>query len=234
VPRHVSALELERLANDTGFKEQVRRAFKETEATLNSGLAKSRQAAGEQVKVRRQQFGDVSTAARQAELRAFVERTRQELVGLKNKANGQLGARRQQLIGELKEHVRRVAQAIATERGMDVVMLRTNNMLSYTEVSDITTAVLAKMSGESRSAQADAREEPSVSVNFSWPQAIFDMCHPWPVQKLMVTRRDRQMPWGLLACVIGAPALLPSNGKAASIGAFRRRPAKSRGMRLCL
>ena len=87
------------------------------------------------------------TAAQQAELRAFVERTRQELVGPKNKAKGHLGARRQQLIDELKEHVRPVAQGIFTKRGMDVVMLHTNNTLSYTNVRDITTAVLAKMSG---------------------------------------------------------------------------------------
>lgn len=146
----VAVLDLERLANDAGFKEQVRKALKETEATLNSGFDKARQAAGDQVNVRRQQFGDVPTAAQQAELRLFVERTRQELLAMKNKANSQLGARRQQLIDELKEHVRPVARAIASERGMDVVMLRTNNMLSYTEVSDITTAVLAKMSGASR------------------------------------------------------------------------------------
>lgn len=146
----VAVLDLERLANDTGFKEQAQKALKESETSLNAGLEKARQAAGEQVKVRRQQFGEVPTAAQQAELRAFVERTRQELLAMKSKANGQLGARRQQLIEELKEHVRPVAQAIATERGMDVVMLRTNNMLSYTEVSDITSAVLAKMSGESR------------------------------------------------------------------------------------
>ncbi len=146
----LAVLDLERLADETGFKEQVQKALKETEGDLNAGLEKARQAAADQVSARRAQFGDLPTAAQQAELRAFVERTRQELLSLKNKANGQLGARRQQLIDELKEHVRPVAQAVASERGMDVVMLRTNNMLSYTEVSDITEAVLAKLSGESR------------------------------------------------------------------------------------
>ena len=146
----VAVLDLERLANATGFKEQVQKALKETEASLNTGLEKARQAASEQVNARRAQFGSVPTAAQQAELRAFVEKTRQELLSLKNKANGQLAARRQQLIDELKEHVRPLAQATATERGMDIVMLRTNNMLSYTEVSDITEAVLSKLSGESR------------------------------------------------------------------------------------
>ena len=141
----VAVLDLDRLAAEVGFKTQIQATLKEVEAGLNRDLASARDRAQQGLVERRKQYGQAPTTAQQRELRAVAEQSRRELIQLRGASAQSLASRRELYIAQLKDHIRNIATEVAAERGMEVVLLRTTNMLAATPSSDITQAVIASV-----------------------------------------------------------------------------------------
>ena len=69
---------------------------------------------------------------------------------LRNSSAESLNSRRELFVAQLKDHVRTIASDVARERDMDIVFLRTTNMLVAHPDSDITDAVVAKVRAGAR------------------------------------------------------------------------------------
>ena len=141
----VAVLDLDRLAEELGFKTQIQAALKEVEDGLNNELKTARERVQKALVERRNQYGQTPSVAQQRELRAVAEQSRRELVQLRNSSAESLNSRRELFVAQLKDHVRTIASDVARERYMDIVFLRTTNMLVAHPDSDITDAVVAKV-----------------------------------------------------------------------------------------
>ncbi len=80
----VAVLDLDRLAEELGFKTQIQAALKEVEDGLNNELKTARERVQKALVERRNQYGQTPSVAQQRELRAVAEQSRRELVQLRN------------------------------------------------------------------------------------------------------------------------------------------------------
>lgn len=144
----VAVIDLDRLARELGIDRQMAQAIKQREQSLNQKLAVVKASFDEQIELKAAEFGEQPTREQESTVADYQRQAHQQLNEYRSQAQSDLNQYQQQVIVRFRREVRPVAQQVAAERGLSMVVTRNDSVVfSYQESVDITDAVAEQLSG---------------------------------------------------------------------------------------
>lgn len=142
----VAIIDLDEVAKQLGRTDEMNEAIKEKQAALNSQLANIQTSFVEQFDARAQQYGDQPTPEQAQELQSIRQKIRLQLSQAQQQATNNFKWHRSSLINKFRDDVRPIAQQIAAERGLSIVVPKNEGLiLALDPAVDITGAVIEAM-----------------------------------------------------------------------------------------
>ncbi|MGE0609619.1 MAG: OmpH family outer membrane protein [Pirellulales bacterium] len=163
----VAIVDLDEVARRIGRAEEMDAAVVERQQEINADLAKLQAGYVKQFETEREKLGEDATDEEQQKLARYGAELDQKFNVTRQQRSGELAGYRQDLIQQFREDVRPIAQTIAGDRGMTIVVTKNDTVIyAYEPDCDITDAVAAKMgvvkTARKRAAQPDYLPEESV------------------------------------------------------------------------
>jgi Skp family chaperone for outer membrane proteins len=141
----VAVIDLNRVAQELGRDQQIVETIKSSDATLGQQLATYQTQLQQQFAEKKSQSETDDAANNRVELVKYERVLNQQLSKARQNAQQSLGNQRRQLVLQFREEVTPIATAVAQERGLSVVVVETEAMLSHESHVDITDAVVARL-----------------------------------------------------------------------------------------
>lgn len=161
---NVAVVDMEQIAQETGFQQALGERMTQLNKQINDHLQQVQQEMRTQIEKKQADLGQNLNPEQQKELEKLSidldNRYRQELSKAQQNSNQAHAA----MVGQFRQHVDPIASSVARERGFDIVMSRTEDMLMVAPTADITQQVLnlIKQTGMTAPTQAPA---PAPGVN---------------------------------------------------------------------
>ena len=159
----VAVVDLDEVARRLGSDAVIIQAIKESQASLNRQLQSLQTSLQEQYQQKESELksqwaeGQQEQTAGAKQLEGFGQQLDLQLSQARRKAQGALGAHRQRLIRSFREEIKPVAQEVAAQRGLGVVITKNDNVLvAFDDAHDITDAVVEKLLSQRAASRADA------------------------------------------------------------------------------
>lgn len=157
----LAVIDLDAVAKSVGRDSQMNQALKIRENALNQGLSKLQNTIREQIDQKKAEIGEEPTDEQRTELAKMQIELGNRLAGTRRQAQASLEQYRQQLVAQFRIEVRPVAQQIAQEKGLSVVIPRNEGLLlSVDPGCDITTEVAHAMQTAPKPAAKPVPTEP--------------------------------------------------------------------------
>lgn len=141
----VAIVDLEQVAKRLGRQEVMNKELQQRQQQITAELAKLEQQAQQQLEQAAAQLGPEPTPEQQQQLQQLRTQLLQKINQARLQAQNMLQQARVELVGTFREEVRPVAQKVATERGLSIVLVRDQQVLSYEPAADITDQVVDRL-----------------------------------------------------------------------------------------
>ena len=142
----LAVVDLDEIAKQVGAESEIASALKARETELNSKLQVMRANYVEQFKDRKELYGDNPTDQQSEQLVSINRQINLNLVNAKQQAKSHLSTHRSELILKFREQVAPIAEQVAKERGLSIVVPRNEGwLLAVDERIDITDDVAAAL-----------------------------------------------------------------------------------------
>ncbi len=142
----VAVVDLDEVANLIGANDEIAQALKVRESGLNTRLKSLQINYVEQFKERKTLYGSEPTEEQTAQLVSIGRRINLDMANAQRHAKGQLSNHRSELILQFRGQVSPIAEEIASQRGLSLVVPKNDGWLLYVdETVDITDEVAAKL-----------------------------------------------------------------------------------------
>lgn len=142
----VAVVDLDEVARQVGASDEIAVAIKSREANLNSQLQAMKSNYVQQLKDRKNLYGDNPTDAQNKQLIEITNTVKVTLASAQQKAASHLSSHRGQLILKFREQVSPIAREIAKQRGLSIVVPKNEGwLLAVDESVDITDEVIESL-----------------------------------------------------------------------------------------
>ena len=142
----VGIIDLERISKETGHTDMAQAKLTELRNDLQKDLSDAQSQLQNDMQDAQKKMGDKPTEEQQSEIRQIATKMQTEMMQKQSKATQALQSKQAELITEFRNNVRAVADRVAQQRGMHIVLLRNPAVLLGNDKQvDITDAVLAEM-----------------------------------------------------------------------------------------
>ncbi len=156
----VAIVDLDEIARRIGRANEMDAAVVEKQGEINAELGNLQAGYVKQFEAQREKVGEGATDEEQQKLATYGAELDQKFNMARQQRSGELAKYRQSLIQQFRDDVKPIAQSIAAERGMTIVVTKNDTVIyAYEQDCDITDAVASKMQGvktaKKRAAQPD-------------------------------------------------------------------------------
>lgn len=150
----MAIVDLDGIAKKLGRDQEMNAAIQQRQDAINQQLNDYRTALKQQFEKQKAEFGENPTDEQKQELALFEAKINQRFAQERAKAQNQLAAYQRGLIAEFREEVKPIAQKVAAENGMKVVVPKTDLIFAFQPEADITDRVVAAMPASSAAKSA--------------------------------------------------------------------------------
>ena len=145
----VAVVDLDEVARQVGADSEIVQAVQAREASLNSQLKVMKANYVQQLKERKSLYGEQPNEEQSKQLDSITRQVNLNLVTAQQKATSHLSSHRGELIMKFREQVGPVAQQIANERGLAIVVPKNDGwLLAVDENVDITNEVAESLKSQ--------------------------------------------------------------------------------------
>jgi len=142
----VAVLDLIKVSDETGNAEKIQSELAKIRARLQQDLQSVQMNLQKNFQENQAKIGKTPTDEQRAQLGQMLADAQNKLKLAQNSAATELKNKREELVLKLRETVRPVANQIAHQKGMTVILIKNENLiLGYDEKADITEAVIAEL-----------------------------------------------------------------------------------------
>jgi len=142
----VAVLDLVKVSDETGNAEKIQSELAKIRGRLQQDLQSVQMNLQKNFQDNQAKIGKTPTEEQRAQLGQMLADAQNKLKFAQNSAATELKNKREELVIKLRETVRPVANRIAHEKGMTVILIKNENLiLGYDEKADITEAVIAEL-----------------------------------------------------------------------------------------
>jgi len=160
----VAVLDIQRVAEETGYARQISYQLDELRNNLQTQLTGAQEKLNSQLTDKQQAIGKKPSKDQLAELNQMFAEAKAQLQKAQQQAQGIFQKQRSHLASQLLDSVRPFAKRIANQRGLDVVVLKNDLLVfDFSPDTDITNDVIAAVID----AKADKMNQPSSSYKSS-------------------------------------------------------------------
>lgn len=138
----VAVLDIDRVAKELRIDQTVLKDLKAVETDLNAQLSQVRSNLQTQMNQIEANLGQQKTPEAQAQIVEANRKLNADFANVRNEAQNRLTAARLRRVNEFGDQLRPIAQAVAKEKGLDVVMTFSPNLFAFVPEVDITEAVI--------------------------------------------------------------------------------------------
>jgi Skp family chaperone for outer membrane proteins len=137
----VAVVDVQQLAEATGIESQVARLMQRVEKQREQQLQQYQGSLQKKIKNFASQFGESPSKQQQQQLRQQRVQAIQNLRQAKERLQQSVQQAREKVIEDFRRQIRPIANEVATERGMGVVLAKTNHVIAARPSADITDAL---------------------------------------------------------------------------------------------
>ncbi len=139
---NIAVLDLDKLAEDTGYVQEIRGKITEMQDDLKSKLSAMEEQLNTQIKNKREEIGKNPSDKQKEEMAKIMKHARIQMQQARAQINNAMKKQSMSLVTQLHDLVRPIAREIAHKRGMSIILLSNDSvLLDYSADSDITTEV---------------------------------------------------------------------------------------------
>lgn len=154
----LAVIDLDVVAKSIGRTQEMNDALNVRKSALDQALARGQADLKRQLTEKKDEFGDTPTEEQKTQLAQMDRNAGAQLVQATRKAQAQLEAERQKMIADFRTEVRPIAQQVASERGLGVVIPKNEGfLLSVDPGVDITADVVKAYGSKKPAAKAPAK-----------------------------------------------------------------------------
>lgn len=154
----LAVIDLDVVAKSIGRTQEMNDALNVRKSALDQALARGQADLKRQLTEKKDEFGETPTDEQKAQLAQMDRNAGAQLVQATRKAQAQLEAERQKMITDFRTEVRPIAQQVASERGLGVVIPKNEGfLLSVDPGVDITADVVKAYGSKKPAAKAPAK-----------------------------------------------------------------------------
>lgn len=165
----LAVIDLDVVAKSIGRTQEMNDALNVRKSALDQALARGQADLKRQLTEKKEEFGETPTDEQKAQLVQLDRNAGAQLVQATRKAQAQLEAERQKMIADFRTEVRPIAQQVASERGLGVVIPKNEGfLLSVDPGVDITADVVKAYGSKKPAAKAPAK--PAAETTASLPE----------------------------------------------------------------
>lgn len=164
----VAIVDVDAVAREIGADKQVLDALKQAQDNLNTRLKDTQAAMQKQFdEAVAKAGGDKASDEQKQQLAQFNQRLQDQFSQYKGQAQVTLNREQAKLVLAFREKVRPVALEVAKGKGLDVVLQKSDQVISFAESVDISKEVAAKLkaqqAAEPAEPKAEAKEAPKAA-----------------------------------------------------------------------
>lgn len=154
----LAVIDLDVVAKSIGRTQEMNDALNVRKSALDQALARGQADLKRQLTEKKDEFGETPTEEQKTQLAQMDRNAGAQLVQATRKAQAQLEAERQKMIADFRAEVRPIAQQVASERGLGVVIPKNEGfLLSVDPGVDITADVVKAYGSKKPAAKAPAK-----------------------------------------------------------------------------
>ena len=155
----VAVVDLDEIARRIGRAKEMDDAVGQKSNEINAELSKLQAGYVKQFEAQREKVGEKADDAEQQKLANYGADLDQKFNVSRQQRSNELAAYRQELIQQFRDDVKPIAQQIAAERGMTILVTKNDTVIyAYEQDCDVTDAVAAKMQGSAKVARKRAAQ----------------------------------------------------------------------------
>jgi len=155
----VAVIDVDIVARELGRFDEIMEAVSKRELSLNSQLAEIQQSYQEQVKSEKVEIGPNPSGADVSRVTELEQQLTAQLTQAQKEARSELQQYKIGMINQFRDKVRPIAQQVASEKGLNVVVSKNDDVVfSFVPSVDVTAAVVALMQKTSPATDPNAPE----------------------------------------------------------------------------
>jgi len=160
----LAVIDLDAVAKAVGRADDMNQMLKIQEGALNQSLNKIGASFQEQIDKKKAEVGAEPTPEQTKEVAKLQIEAQSRLTNTKRQAQSRLSQYQQQLVAQFRDEVRPIAQQVAQQKGLSVVIPRNEGLLLSVDpgadiTAEVTKAFLAKMATQPKAAMPKASAE---------------------------------------------------------------------------
>jgi Skp family chaperone for outer membrane proteins len=142
----VAIIDLQRVAEETGYSRQLSSQLDGLRTDLQGSLAKVQEQLNAKLTEKQDEFGEKPSDEQKQELNALFADARQRLQSAQQQALGIVERQRSNMVNQIYELVRPHAKRVASDRQFDIVMLKSDTLVfDHAPDTDITDEVISEL-----------------------------------------------------------------------------------------
>ena len=141
----VAIIDLDQIAEEVGAGQQIAQRIAERESDLGDQIKQAMETFNTQIATKKDDLGKESTPEEKQVLAEMQQQAGQKLTLAKQRAAQDLQQFRAQQLVEFRERVRPVARAVANEKGLSIIITKTDTVYDVLEAVDITAEVATRL-----------------------------------------------------------------------------------------
>ncbi len=139
---NIAVLDLDKLAEDTGYVQEIRGKITQMQGELKSKLSAMEEQLNTQIKNKREEMGKNPSDKQKEEMAKMMKHARIQMQQARAQINNAMKKQSMGLVTQLHDIVRPIAREIARKKGMNIILISNDSvLLDYTPDVDITAAV---------------------------------------------------------------------------------------------
>ena len=142
----IGILDLGKISDETGNAEKIKSELQKIKTRLQQDLQSVQMNLQKNFQENQTKIGKTPTDEQRAQLGKMLAEAQQKLKMARSSAATELKNKQEELVIQLRDTVRPVANKIAQQRGMSIIMIRNDNLiLGFDKKADITDAIIAEL-----------------------------------------------------------------------------------------
>lgn len=150
----VAVMDFGRVAQSVGALEEIQRVLKSIQARMEQNLSNMSKQLREEIDAEEKKLAQPATPEQKQELAGKKQAADQRLRQLTLEASDHLRKIERELYSKFRDELRPIANRVAADRGMSIVMVRNDLILDLDPVSDITDQVIEALLQERKNRPA--------------------------------------------------------------------------------
>lgn len=160
----LAVIDLDVVGKSIGRTQEMNDALNVRKSALDQALQRGQADMKRQITDKKDEFGENATDEQKQQLAQMERNANAQLVQAARKAQAQLEEERQRMIAQFRAEVRPVAQQVASERGLGVVIPKNEGFLLSVDPGVDITADVVKAYGSKKPASPTAAKAPAKAI----------------------------------------------------------------------